>query len=169
MPICRLHYSVYLQELLLDCLMRFAQTLALCSLAIPTVAQGTTPEELLDRVEAEFSAAPRAEVLREVSDRKGKFVEGSLYVFCLDAKGVVVANGGFNSIIGKHAEQIKLAHVGEIAAQTLAEMRDKQNGEVDYRWFNPQSGVIERKHAILRRIGKDICGAGTYEPLPVNS
>ena len=149
--------------------MRLVQTLALGSLCFSASAQSTSPEELLDRVEAAFSSAQRAEVLSEISDRKGKFVDGPLYVFCVDSKGVVVANGGFNSIIGKQAEQIKLAKVGDIAAQAMNQMRDKQAGEVDYRWFNPESGVIEHKHVLLRRIGDDICGAGTYEPLPVNS
>lgn len=143
--------------------MRLAFCLMAALLPAVSAAQDTTPDELLDRVEKHFKTTPRTQALADVSDRQGQFVIGDLYVFCIDAKGVIVANGGFNSLIGKRADQFKLGHAGEVAKRALQEMKGQQRGQVDYDWLNPKTSALETKHVQLRRIGNDICGAGLYE------
>lgn len=143
--------------------MRLATCLLFALSPWPCAAQSPTPDDLLDRVEAHLRDTPREQALRDISEPEGEFVAGDLYAFCVDAKGVIVANGGFNSVIGKRADQFKLAQVGEIAKRTRAEMQGRDRGTVEYAWLNPKSGALETKHVQLRRIGSDICGAGVYQ------
>ncbi|MBD8527117.1 cache domain-containing protein [Pseudomarimonas arenosa] len=146
--------------------MRLGLILLAASVPATGFAQSPSPAELLDRVEAHFASTPRQQALSDISDRDGPFVSGDLYVLCVDADGVVVANGGFNSVIGKRADHFKLGHVGEIAKQAMRDMQGQKHGEIEYPWLNPKTGGMESKRLFLRRIGSDICGAGVYQGSP---
>jgi len=95
----------------------------------------------------------------------GGFVDGDLYVFCIDGNGVELANGGNPKLVGKdlsklrdaegHLTSVDIYHIGQTAG----------HGWYEYLWPNPAKGRIERKAAYILRIDdKTVCASGFFRP-----
>lgn len=120
---------------------------------------------LLDLAAAHYADAGRANALADFN-RDARFRQGALYVFCVDGDGKLSANGGFPGLVGMRIDRFEVGSERDLATRMRAEVEREGSGSIDYVWLNPATGAAERKHSELRRMGEDICGVGTYTPLP---
>ena len=125
------------------------------------------PPMLLDLAATHYAEHGRAAALADFS-RDRRFQEGALYVFCVDRDGKLSANGGFPGLVGMRVDRFEVAGERDLATRMRAQVEREGSGSIDYIWLNPATGVAERKHSQLRRMGEDVCGVGTYTPLPTS-
>lgn len=145
---------------------RFAVWLVLLagpSLAAAAVAGAAA--ELLDRAAATVQAQGREAAFAAFNRPRGDFVDGALYVFCVDAEGVLKANGGFPGMVGMPVDKYQIGDQSKLASTMHALVASSGEAEINYQWINPDSGQIEPKRSLLRKVGSDVCGVGTYQPV----
>jgi cytochrome c len=146
-----------------------ADLLAVAVLAVaakPVAAH--SPEEVQALVEhaADYIRVHgRQQAFADFSRPDGGFVNGDLYVFCLDKSGIDLANGGNPKLVGHnlsgvrgpdgHRPNVELSHLGQTQG----------SGWLEYRWPHIASGRGGRKAAYIIRIDDHtVCGSGYYKP-----
>ena len=100
----------------------------------------------------------KEKALAEFSNPKGQFVKGELYVYALDQKGVVIAHGANQKLIGKNIFELK-DPAGKLFIQEILKA-PTSGGWVEYQWSNPVSKKIEQK-VIYEQTSNDmvlVCG-----------
>lgn len=86
-----------------------------------------------------------------------------LYVFCISAERVIVANGGYPSFVGMWADVMKDAD-GKALGKALWEAGlHESGGSVEYPHINPVSHRPEPKVSFVEKMGDDVCGVGAYK------
>src|ERR1700694_4351664 len=83
-------------------------TAALFTAAVPSLA--ATPDQakaFSERTAAYIEKAGEEKAFADFSRPDGGFVDGELYVFCYDHKGVNMAHGGNPSFVGRNLLHIK--------------------------------------------------------------
>lgn len=99
-----------------------------------------------------------------VFSRQGEFIDGPLYVYVVDTKGVMLASGGPSVIlVGRDISKTLDDDVKEAFARAL----DEPEGQVhdgEYRWVNWSDGRVERKHTFYQRVGDRVIAVGYYLP-----
>ncbi|MFZ0478015.1 MAG: cache domain-containing protein [Terriglobales bacterium] len=119
--------------------------------------------DLLQKAIAHYDSVGRKKALSDFTSRKEPFADRNLYVLCIDADRIMVANGGFPQIVGTPADTAIDANgkgLGKAAWDTISE---KGEGVVHYRWINPATHNLESKTTFFAKAGNDVCGVGTYE------
>jgi hypothetical protein len=110
--------------------------------------------------------------LAEFSDPGGAFVEGDFYIVALDARGVVRANGGNPSIVGRNDWDSVDADGKRQTQALIATAQERGMGWVDYRWPNPKKGgKVELKSTYCELVEDLVVGCGVYrtDERPVRS
>ena len=100
---------------------------------------------------------PRA-AFRDFMDPSAGFMDGDLYVWVIDMNGAMVANGRYRQYVGSTMGR----GPGSLGLAVLARARRTGSGWVEYRWYSPCSGRVERKVAFFKRTGNYVVGAGAY-------
>ncbi|MEN9354079.1 MAG: hypothetical protein RL318_1404, partial [Fibrobacterota bacterium] len=100
---------------------------------------------------------------KEISDAKGPYVEGEIYVFAYDLTGTMLAHPKNPKLIGKNL--IETPDVdGKLFRKEIVEgAKAKGTGTVDYRYKNPESGKIEDKTTHYVKAGDVILACGIYK------
>jgi len=132
-----------------------------------TLAQskpGTTAEaEAMVKKAIEFYKANGAEkAFEEVSNPKGKFIKGDLYIFVYDMSGKCVAHGGNAKQVGKDLIELKDSDGKAFVKERVDLAKAKGKGWQDYNWTNPVSKAIEKKRAYIQKADDYIFGCGAY-------
>ncbi len=130
-------------------------------------AERGTPTEakaMLERAAAHYASVGRKQALADFSGKKAPFADRDLYVFCIDRAFIVVANGGFPSLVGTSGAALKDAEGKPVGKAMWEVASTKGEGSVEYRWLNPVSGKAEPKISFVRKVGDDVCGVGAYNP-----
>ena len=125
-----------------------------------------TPDEakaMLAQAIEHYNSVGRTQALADFTEKKAPFSDRDLYVFCISADGRTTANGGFPQYVGTSVDPLKDAD-GKPLGRRILEVASNGEGTVDYRWINPVSHQMERKIAFAKKVGKDICGVGAYNP-----
>jgi len=125
-----------------------------------------TPAEaqaMVDKAVAHYQKVGRDQALADFNAKKEPFGDRDLYVFCLDAQHVQVANGGYPSLVGRTADTVTDVS-GRPMGKALWDVAKKGTGSVRYKWYNPVSTLYEPKTAFVKKAGNDICGVGAYSP-----
>lgn len=108
--------------------------------------------------------AGAASAFKDFSDPKGAYVDRDLYVFCLDAEGVVTAHGGNPALVGKSLKAVKDSDGKEFVAEMLKVGAGAGTGWVDYKWANPTTKKIEAKSSYVSKVASGgVCGVGVYK------
>lgn len=144
---------------------RLTTLLLLGIAALPFTAQAADPAAALLDLAAEHYAQHGRERALDDFSRDRRFVDGALYVFCVDGNGVMRANGGFPGFVGMNLDRFEIGGERELARRMQTEAMRDGAATVDYVWLNPSTGRAELKHTRLRRLGRDICGVGSYTPV----
>ncbi len=129
-------------------------------LAVSPADQAKT---MVDEAASFFNANGKEKALQEISNPKGKWVKGELYVFAYDLSGVVIAHPINPKLIGKNLIDGPDA-AGKTFRKDIAEVaKTKGTGWVDYKYKNPSTNKVEDKSTYLRKVGDAIICCGTYK------
>jgi methyl-accepting chemotaxis protein len=101
--------------------------------------------------------------LADFNDPGGAFVDGDFYILVLDGSGVVRANGGNPSIVGRNDWESIDADGKKQTQALIATAQQRGMGWVDYRWPNPKKGgKVERKSTYCELAEDLVVGCGIY-------
>jgi len=136
----------------------------LLAAAAATTAAAGTPEEAKALAEkaAALVAAEGEKAFPVISDPKGEFFKGDLYVTVLDSKGVVRANPnpkliGMNMWEAEDQDGVKFTQEAWKAVESAEAGWQKQ-----YKFTNPATKKIEPKKAWVHRVGDYVVLCGDY-------
>ncbi len=126
---------------------------------------GTTAEAeaLVKKAITFFKANGQDKTFAAISDLKGDFVKGDLYVFVYDLNGKCVAHGGNPKMIGKDLIDLKDADGKAFVKERLEIIKAKGKGWQNYKWTNPVDKKIEDKTAYIEKSGDFVFGCGAYK------
>jgi cytochrome c len=120
-------------------------------------------EAMVKKAVAFFKANGKEKALAEISDTKGKFVDGDLYVFVYDLSGKCVAHGGNPKMVGKDLIDLKDADGKPFVKERIEIIKSKGKGWQNYKWSNPVTKAIEDKTAYIEKVDDLIVGCGAYK------
>jgi cytochrome c len=127
-----------------------------------------SPEEaqaLVERAADYILEHGRQQAFADFNRPDGGFVDGELYVFCNDAAGIQLANGGNPKMVGKNISAVPDAKGTLTTAEIFNLGQTKGRGWYEYFWPNLVKGRVERKVAYIVRIdAQTICASGYYKP-----
>lgn len=137
----------------------------------------TTAQTAVDTAYQEDAARARHLLLRAVEyyrehgdealpvfSRQGQFIDGELYVYVVDTRGVLLASGGPSvRLVGQNVSGIQGDEFKEVFSKALISA-EGQIHEAEYRWMNWNDGKAERKHAFFQRLGDRVLAVGYYLP-----
>jgi hypothetical protein len=138
-------------------------TAALFTATVPSLA--ATPDQakaFSERAAAYIEKVGEEKAFADFSRPDGGFVDGELYIFCYDQKGVNKAHGGNPSFVGRNLLRIKDPDGAEPNAMIVKMGFEQGRGWVDFKWPNPVTKRIENKSAYVIRTHDVTCGAGYY-------
>lgn len=132
----------------------------------PTAVPRHTYEQtkrLVDRAVAHLKKAGPDKAFADFNDPGGKWIDGGLYIFVFDMKGVYKATGFKPERTGSDAWNMKDATGRMFVVQEIVK-KAKRDGEamVDYLWKNPATGKLENKTSYVVKAGDYVVGAGFY-------
>lgn len=141
--------------------------LTACALAAcPAAAIAATPEQakaISERASDHIRKVGEEKAFADFTRKNGGFVEGELYVFCYDRKGVNLAHGGNKAFVGRNLLHIKDPDGAEPNLLIVRMGFDHGRGWVDFKWPNPVTKRIEKKSAYIIRTNEVACGVGYYK------
>ncbi|HBC71794.1 MAG TPA: hypothetical protein DCZ38_03340 [Coxiellaceae bacterium] len=104
---------------------------------------------------------------QEFSTTTGKFRKGNLYLFVMGYDGVVLADGGDPTFVGKNLLNAK-DKFGTPYFQLFVEAAHRDGGVVSYYWPRPDTGLLQYKTSYVAPIDdRAFIGAGVYKSLEV--
>jgi cytochrome c len=140
---------------------------ALFGVVAKPVAAGSPDEvhALVERAAEYVRVHGRQQAFVDFNRPDGGFVDGDLYVFCDDAAGINLANGGNPNLVGRNLAAVRDSE-GKLPALDLYHMTQaKGQGWYDFLWPNPATGRVERKVVFAVRIDdQTFCASGYYKP-----
>jgi len=146
---------------------RVAAAIAVLAMtACPLVSLAATAEEaraFSERAAAHIKAVGEAKAFADFTRPDGGFVDGELYVFCYDRKGMNMAHGGNRSFVGRNLLHIKDPDGIEPNALIVKMGFEHERGWVDFKWPNPVTKRIENKSAYVIHTNDVVCGVGYYK------
>lgn len=146
------------------CLAAAFAVFALASLPVASVA--ATPEQakaFSERASAYIKQVGEKKAFADFTRPDGGFVDGELYVFCYDRKGLNMAHGGNKAFVGRNLLHIKDPDGAEPNLLIVKMGFENERGWVDFKWPNPMTKRIEPKSAFVIRTNEVVCGVGYYK------
>lgn len=119
-------------------------------------------EAMVKKAVAFYKANGQAKAFEEISNPKGKFVSGDIYVFVYDLTGKCVAHGGNPKMVGKDLIDLKDSDGKAFVKERLEIANGKGKGWQEYKFTNPVSKSIENKTAYIEKVDKFVVGSGAY-------
>ena len=128
-------------------------------------AGGTADEAkaLMDKAVAYVKANGKEKAFAEFTNQKGKFIDRDLYIFAVDFKGLTLAHGGNEKLVGRDMYGLKDADDKFFIQKFIEVAKTKGNGWVDYKWSNPLTKKIENKSTYVQKIDDYFLGCGIYK------
>ncbi|MDI6725571.1 MAG: cache domain-containing protein [Smithellaceae bacterium] len=119
-------------------------------------------EAMVKKAVAYFKAQGKDKAFEEFSNPKGKFIDKDLYVVVYDMKGVCLAHGFNQKMIGKDLIDLKDPDGKEFVKERVALGKTKDKFWQDYKFTNPVTKKIEQKAMYMEKVGDFLIGAGAY-------
>jgi cytochrome c len=119
--------------------------------------------DLVGKAIAYYKANGKDKALAEISNKQGQFVKGELYVFIWSPKGVIVAHGANEKLIGKNMYPVKDSDGKQFVKDAVELANAKESGWVDYKWPNPVSKKVEAKRTYVKKVDDLIFACGIYK------
>lgn len=137
-------------------------------LAVGYYAPRATPEQAMSvlwRAVDELKRHGPGTAFTAFNDINGSFVRDDTYVFVVGITDRRMhAHGAMPRLVGRNVAELKDVDGKQIIDQMLAIVSTADSGSLDYKWRNPVTGEIEKKHTFVRRVGDYMVGVGYYEP-----
>lgn len=141
--------------------------LLLCSLALwGEPKSGSGRQAVINFVNKAIDFAKKNgtdSLLNAINQGQREFFQNEIYVFAYDTNGTIIAHPVNNKIIGKNLLDIPDVD-GKFFRREIVEKGKKQDTAwIDYKYTNPENGIIERKTTYIHRVGSVIIGCGMYK------
>jgi signal transduction histidine kinase len=146
-------------------------TAALCALGFAVGAVQAQEVGSRDEAKAMVDAAVEhvkkvgpEKAFKDFTDKENKtWHKKDLYVFAYDMKGVNVAHGANDKLIGKDLIELKDPE-GKLLIKELRDTAAKGGGWVEYEWPHPQTKKIESKISYVKKFTnyEGFVGVGVY-------
>ncbi|MFP6851558.1 MAG: cache domain-containing protein [Pseudomonas sp.] len=124
-----------------------------------------TPEQaetLLQHAAKAIEADPEAS-FEAINSLSSNFRVDDLYVFVIDLRNQRYVAHGYNKrLLGVDFATIHDPDGQPVGAPILQLMRHANTGGTDYRWKNPVTSKVEKKHVLLRKVGDYLVAVGYY-------
>lgn len=118
---------------------------------------------LLAKAVADYTAL--GDVALAEFSRQGAYVDGELYIYVVDTRGVMLASGGPSaSLVGKPVIDVLDDDLKAAFQHAIAQPADGTVRSAEYRWWNWQHGKVERKRVFYERVGDRVISVGYYMP-----
>jgi cytochrome c len=127
---------------------------------------GGTADEAKNMVEkgvAYIKANGKDKAFAEFTNQKGSFIDRDLYIFVVDFKGITLAHGGNEKLVGKDMLELKDADGKFFIKSFIETAQGKGSGLVEYKWVNPQTKKIENKATYVQKVDDFFLGCGIYK------
>lgn len=105
----------------------------------------------------------KRKVYSEISDPRGRFVKGDLYIFANSMEGETLAHGQNAKLVGKNMLDLRDANGKPFMQEITDVAKTKGKGWVDYKWLNSATGKILEKTTYCLRVGDVYLGCGIYK------
>lgn len=92
------------------------------------------------------------QAFKDFTSDKANWTKKDLYVFTVDMKGIVLAHGANEKLIGKNLIELKDQNGKPFAREFIEVGSSKGEGWVDYDWAHPISKKVEGKSSYIKRI-----------------
>ena len=139
-------------------------TLITCAMATGTAIAGEKEDSIRLVGEASTLAAKdKAAALAEISNPKGRFVMGEVYVFAFDLTGTVVAHPINSKLIGKNTYEVPDVNGKLWRKEAIDTVKAKGEVSVDYKYKNPINGMLEDKVTYCKKATDLAICAGYYK------
>jgi len=117
---------------------------------------------LLDAASEAINTFDREDILKQLNDLKGGYVDRDLYVTCTTPEGNVLAHAFRPDLVGKNLIDLKDAN-GKPFIKELIDTAVKQGkGQVHYLFANPVTGKTEEKVSLVSFTNDIVIGVGYY-------
>ena len=137
-------------------------------LSVSAMAQdhGTKEEakSLTNAALAHIKKVGNEQAFKDFTTDKANWSKKDLYVFVMDAKGLTLAHGANEKLVGKNMMELKDQN-GKMFIREITDLAaSKGEGWVDYDWAHPVTKKVEGKSTYVKRIpGFDgSVSVGTY-------
>jgi cytochrome c len=146
----------------------FAAALVAMFIASSTVVSlaSTNTDEARAMVEnsiAYLKVNGKDKTLAEISNQKGKFVNGDVYVVVLDMTATMLAHPYNPKLIGKNLLEVPDTD-GKLFRKDIVDMaKTKGFGWVDFKYKNPSTNKVESKTTFVKKADDMIFICGTYK------
>ena len=102
---------------------------------------------------------------RRIMDPAGGFIKGELYVFVLNMKGTIVANGADPRSVGNNAFMARDQNGALFIQDMLKQANINGQGWTKYHMFSPCTSKMAEKVVYFKQVGAFVVGAGFYNNL----
>ena len=111
-----------------------------------------------------YQTVGRDQALADFNAGQPPFMDRDLYVVCLGADHVELANGGFPSAVGASPDGLQDVEGRPLGQAMWDELASSDEGSIRYDWLNPVSGETEPKILFIHKLDDVLCGVGAYNP-----
>ncbi|MBN2687516.1 MAG: cache domain-containing protein [Deltaproteobacteria bacterium] len=124
---------------------------------------GEEAKEWVQKAISFYKTAGKAVALAEVTNPKGPFTQGDMYVFVLNTKGTMLAHGKNEKYIGVDFSEVKDTDGRAFVREIIDVAGKKGSGFVDYKWFDGTTKEDLAKHLYFEKVDDLIFCSGIYE------
>ncbi len=119
-------------------------------------------KSLVDDGALHMKAVGPEKAFADFNDPKGKWVQGDLYLFAFDKRGIYRATGFRPERTGQNAWEMTDAAGLKVVQEIIKKAKRDGTATVDYLWKNPTNGKLENKTSYVALAGDYVIGAGFY-------
>jgi cytochrome c len=140
--------------------------LVAAALLAPAAAHAGSTDEakaMVKRAVAFLKYQGKAKALAEFAKAKGQFDKGEMYVFAYDFQGVMVAHPKNPELVGKNLLEVPDSEGKRFRKEIVEKARTRGRGWTEYKYLNPETGVLEYKTTYCQAAEDVIICCGAYE------
>lgn len=110
-----------------------------------------------------YKANGMEKTIDALSDPKGQFVKGTLYVFAYDLNGTMMANPVKPEMAGQNVIDVPDADGKKFRREINEKAKKDGSGWVDYKTLHPKTKVLEQKTTYFEKVDELVLGCGVYK------
>lgn len=117
---------------------------------------------LLGAASEAIASFERDDILGQLNDLKGGYVDRDLYVTCTTTEGNVLAHAFRPDLVGKNLMDLKDANGKLFVKELIDTAVNRGSGQVNYLFANPVTGKTEEKVSLVGFANNIVIGVGYY-------
>lgn len=122
-----------------------------------------TAKFLVSKAVSYYKMHEKGKSLAELSNPKGPYRVGDIYIFVMNLDGVILAHGADDKMIGIDLKEISDSNGRKYFQQVVETANAIGSGVVEYWWANPSSLHVEPKDLYFEKVDDIIICAGVYQ------